>query len=195
MPVVEVAAVASRLGLDAAALTPAQTAQITSKIDDSAGKVEGELNRSLTVVEETLTDLYPIPGYDHTDIDAWPGQGNLYPDYYEVVTVVAAASGEPSLFDVTFKVGVDLTDPQYRTIVRFILQDAEEALRQDPVFSLALGGRKVSTVSADGQSIKYETSGGTETVGGQLTLKSLRRWKRSAVYQRPSRPLAPWPLG
>ena len=192
MTLVEVEAVAARLGLDATALTPAQLDQIEAAIEDSEARVEMYLARPLIARTEVVTGLYPSYGYDLSDYRAWPQVAERFDDRYDVVAVAPAADGDDGRFDVTFSVGIDVAgDPEFEPILRFIRQDATAGLRADP--TLPGVARLVKTVSADGQSVTYDAPTGADAAGAAMTLAVLNRWRRRAAYQRRSVPLTPWP--
>lgn len=194
MTVISAESVAARLGLPVP-LDPAVQARITEAIEDAEAKVVGELHRPIVAYEDTVPDLEPsyTDTYGLGDWHVWPQVRDRYDDVYVVKGYVPAASGDPDLYDVTFTVGLDVAnDPALAPIRQFIKQDAIGTLRADDTFKAV--ARQVTSVSAEGQSVSYATgAGAVDAAGGGLTLHSLRRWKRRAVYQRNARPLAPWP--
>lgn len=186
--------VATELGLPLP-LDATVTARINMAVMDSQGKVEGYLNRSLEAWEDTITGLFAASGYPLTDIRAWPQAKGYYDDKYTVKSYVANAK-EPSLYDVTFTVGLDVAnDSQYTPILTFIRQDAKNTLHNDSLFTAV--ERKVQSVSADGQSVTYEhhrTFQKPTASGVAQDVTSLRKWKRLAISQGGGkRRFAPWP--
>lgn len=164
--------------------------RIVLAIEDAQNKVQAYLNRPLVATDRTLTGLTPDERYSLDDKRAWFQVD--FQDRYRVGSWVANAN-DPTLFDVTFRVGLDVaSDPELAPILSFIGKDAAADLRADPAFTAA--ARAVSSVSAGGQSVSYENAPtGGEAVGAPPPLSSLKSWKRHAIYQAPAPRTPPWP--
>lgn len=184
--VASVEEVARRLGVHPA--TPAQAEVIEGQLWDAQGDVEGELNRPLLPTQHVLTEMEPWPGYEHTDARAWPG---LLDRFDDVVTVVSAVAQPDGTYTLTVDVGLDAREVP--AIRRYIVAAAVESARVNP--DVALGGRRVTSVSADGQSVSYAAAQPEAgTAGAPPTMDALKRryLKRSAFVRRlPESP--PWP--
>lgn len=165
--------------------------RIERQIRTSQNKVQTYLGRPLVATDRTLTGLWADERYPLEDPKAWPQARDTIEDRLRVVSYTA----EPSTgtFAVTFKVGLDVAnDPELEPIIDYVLVDAAASLRRDPLFTQV--ARVVSSVSAGGQSVSYEKAeAAAGQAGGALTIDSLKRWKRLAIYQRPSAPITPWP--
>ncbi|QOV40156.1 hypothetical protein IM697_18185 [Streptomyces ferrugineus] len=134
----------------------------------------------------TRTALTP---YWHRDEDlgdpkSWPFEAD------DLVQVSAYRPRGDGTYDVDFLVGFDgaAIDP----VVRYVTTHAAESERNRPG-GVGSQGRRVSSVSAEGQSISYESEPTTGQAGALPTLDSLSRWKRRlfAPLNQPARP--PWP--
>ena len=181
-------------------LTPEMQSYIEEHIEDAEGDVQGYLRRPLTARTETLEGLLPRPGGDLDDWKTWPQAVAQFDDHVTVDSYVVNAE-DAEAFDVTFKVGLDVAnDPELRPIKRWVIAAACEALRNAPEFAEAEVARRVRTVSADGQSVTYDTpsqSGGSDG-GGRLPgapppIDTLSQWRRTSVYTRPRPPTRAWP--
>jgi len=189
---VDAAAVATRLGLDPAGLSPTVQARIEAAIEDTEAKVEAYLQRPLVSDTSTVKDLYPTWGFDLEDYRAWQYVADRFDDVFTVDSYAPAASGQVGYYDVTFTVGLDVAaDPSLGAIRAFIAQDAAAALREDPTFTAVT--RAVTSVSADGQSVTYEKATTPEAIGARLALTSIKRWRRVSIYARPAGVFTPWP--
>ncbi|MEQ7008476.1 hypothetical protein ABN028_20080 [Actinopolymorpha sp. B17G11] len=165
--------------------------QIEQALLDAEGAVVGHIGRPIVAVEKTLTDQYPVPGIALTDPDAWPDAQVQLDDRIKVLETTATEGGR---FTVRFLVGLDVAnDPELRRIYTFIRDSAVESLRNNP--DGGIGTRRVSSVSAEGQSVSYanDTPGGAAAPGAPPTLDSLNRWKRRAAYMRRTPRPVPWP--
>lgn len=179
---VPVEKVAPWLGLEPATLNDIQTELITDAILDAQSKVTEFLCRPLEPRSETLRGLYRDEAYPHTDVRAWPEAETVLDDRLKVASYAVNADNAQR-FDVTFDVGLDVeTDPELDAIRRFIRQDAVAGL-QGAAALVVLGiAREVTSVSAEGQSVSYaKKPSSPDAAGGQMTVGSLRRWKRYAV--------------
>lgn len=185
---------ASRIGMVVPLPVPVEL-RLRDAIEDAEAKVQLYLNRtSLEAVEHTVVGLVPDERWVMDDPRAWPQAKSRFQDRFRVVSWVVNAD-DPTLFDVTFAVGLDVAnDPELRPILSFIKQDAVASAAADPTFAGV--ARTVQSVSADGQSVTYATGGGggaEGVAGGSLSLSSLKRWRRLSIYQAPGVRRSPWP--
>lgn len=176
--------VATKLGVQLP-ITAAQRETLIDAILDAQGAVEAFLNRSLVPFTETLAGVYPR-GYDLDSWKSWP-----VAQFNDKVQVLGHVSNGDGSYDVTVKVGLD--GRAELPIRRFVRVQAAESVRQDP--ATGMGTRTVSSVSADGQSVSYERDYSTAdgAAGSTPNISSLRRYKRHAVYRRPTRVDPRWP--
>ncbi len=177
--------VARKLGVRTA-LTADQRETIEDAILDATQTVEGYLQRPLTPRAQTVTGLYPRPGYALEDWRAWSVEID---DDYAVATAVAKDDGT---YDVTFTVGLDAA--QHPDIVRYVRVHAVETVRLDD--ESGMGKRRVSSMSAEGQSMSWESGRAPSGDAGALpALESLKRHRRLPGAYQAKRPApAPWPM-
>jgi hypothetical protein len=188
--VVPVEDVARQLGLPLP-VTDEQRWLIEQALLDAEGAVVAYLGRPIVAVEQTLEDLYPVPGMPLDDPRAWPQAQELLDDRLKVLETTDNGDGT---YTVRFLVGLDVAgDPSLRRIWTYLRDAAVESLRNNP--DLGFGTRRVSSVSAEGQSVSYAnaTPGGAEAPGAPPTLDSLKRWKRRAIHMRRTPTPTPWP--
>ncbi|MFG2141835.1 hypothetical protein [Streptomyces sp. NPDC048650] len=175
-------AVADALGVPLP-LSSAQRGAYEEEIRNAQADVAAYLNRPLVPTATTLRAVTPYWTDALDDIDAWPA---LLDDIAEVITYRANPDGT---YDVDLLVG--LNGAQEETVVRYVVAHAAESVRQRP--DQRGPGRRVSSVSAEGQSISYESAPTTGQAGALPTINSLNRLRR-LVFQPLSRPpRAPWP--
>ncbi|MGX1907618.1 hypothetical protein ACWIID_01950 [Streptomyces phaeochromogenes] len=121
---------------------------------------------------------------DLNQADSWPFESE------DQVQVSAYRDRGDGTYDVDFLVGLDgaSVDP----IVRYVTTHAAESERLRPG-GVGSQGRRVSSVSAEGQSISYESAPVEGQAGALPALNGLSRWKRRLFQplNRPARP--PWP--
>lgn len=165
-------------------LTSAQRAAYEEEIRNAQADVAAHINRPLVPSATTLCGVTPRWADALDNIDTWPVHLN---DIAEVVSYRANPDGT---YDVDLLVG--LNGAQEETVVRYVVAHAAESLRQRPDQS-AGPGRRVSSVSAEGQSISYESAPAVGQAGALPTINSLSRLRR-LVFEPLSRPPhAPWP--
>lgn len=143
-------------------------------IEEAQADVEAYLGRRLVPQAMTLTGVVPCPGIPLTDARAWP----LPPTVNDTVMVTACSPLPDGSYRVDVLVGLD--GAATKPIRRFVAAHAAEALRTR---SPSGEGRRVSSVSADGQSVSYEASARPGEPGALPVIESLRRYRRAAVYQ------------
>lgn len=183
--------VGGRLSLSLPLSAPVQ-ARIEEAIEDAQAEVEGFLHRPLEAAERTIAGLWADPRFDPATKEAWPQAAALINDRYSVVSYVANPA-EPDLWDVTFKVGLDVAgDAELKPILRYIGQAAAASVRADPTFTAVK--RAKTSEAAGGQSASYESaSGKAGQAGAALTLKALKKWRRYSIHQASTPPQEPWP--
>ncbi|MFF8696250.1 hypothetical protein ACF08W_28965 [Streptomyces sp. NPDC015144] len=178
-------AVAKELGVPLP-LSAEQRDDLLTAIRKAQADVVGYLGQPVIPQLVTRTALTPyIGGNDRLeDAASWPVDVD---DLVQVSTYRVRTDGA---YDVDFLVGLDgaAVDP----IVRYVTTHAAESERLRPG-GVGSQGRRVSSVSAEGQSISYESAPTTGQAGALPELTSLARWKRRLFQPlgRPARP--PWP--
>ncbi|MFE6639469.1 hypothetical protein ACFVFT_38100 [Streptomyces tendae] len=178
-------AVAVKLGVPLP-LTPEQRDDLLTAIRDAQSDVVGYLGQPVTPQLITRTGLTPHWGRDDRleDADSWPFEVD------DLVQVSSYRLRDDGTYDVDFLVGFDgaANDP----VVRYVTAHAAESERNRPG-GVGSQGRRVSSVSAEGQSISYESAPATGQAGALPTLDSLARWKRR-LYRPLGQPVRPpWP--
>ncbi|MFM9647754.1 hypothetical protein ACKI1S_16600 [Streptomyces galilaeus] len=178
-------AVADDLGVPLP-LTPAQRDALMTAIRKAQSDVEGYLGRSLVprVVTRTAVTPYWRPSEDLTDPEAWPFETD------DVWRVSAYRDRGDGTYDVDLLVGLDgaAEDP----VVRYVTAHAAESERNRPG-GVGAQGRRVSSVSAEGQSISYESAPTAGQAGALPTIDTLSRLKRRLWQPLNIPPRPPWP--
>ncbi|MFE3139631.1 hypothetical protein [Streptomyces scopuliridis] len=176
-------AVADALGIPLP-LASTQRGAYEEEIRNAQADVAAYLNRSLVPTATTLRGLTPHWTDTLDDIDTWP----LHLD--DIAEVISYRANPDGTYDVDLLVG--LNGAQEEAVVRYVVAHAAESVRQRPDQN-AGAGRRVSSVSAEGQSISYDSAPTTGQAGALPTINSLNRLRR-LVFQPLSRPpRAPWP--
>ncbi|MFJ1552712.1 hypothetical protein [Streptomyces mirabilis] len=178
-------AVADDLGVPLP-LTPAQRDALMTAIRKAQSDVEGYLGRPLVprVVTRTALTPYWRSSEDLSDPEAWPFEVD------DVWQVSAYSDRGDGTYDVDFRVGLDgvAEDP----VVRYVTAHAAESERNRPG-GVGAQGRRVSSVSAEGQSISYESAPTTGQAGALPTIDTLSRLKRRLWQPLNTPPRPPWP--
>lgn len=175
--------VGRKLGLTT--LTGPQREVIEDEILDAQDAVVGHLGRPIAPEESVRTELSPKHG---EDLMSWRAWGLLFDDEF---TVKSAVQDEKGTYTVTFLVGLDGT--KVRAIARYVRAHAVEAVRLNS--SNQMGERAITSMSAEGQSLAFESTKIAAGDAGALpTLASLDKYVRRSAYQanRPAAP--PWPM-
>ncbi|MGC5042500.1 hypothetical protein ACLQ16_04185 [Streptomyces albidoflavus] len=176
-------AVADALGVPLP-LSSAQRSAYEEEIRNAQADVAAYLNRPLVPTATTLRGVTPRWADALDDIEAWP----VHLD--DIAEVVSYRTNPNGTYDVDLLVGLNAA--QEETVVRYVVAHAAESVRQRPDQSSG-SGRRVSSVSAEGQSISYDSAPITGQAGALPTIDSLKRLRR-LVFQPLSRPpRAPWP--
>ncbi|GAA5071001.1 hypothetical protein [Streptomyces similanensis] len=179
-------AVAKELGVPLP-LTVEQRDDLLTAIRKAQADVVGYLGRPVVpqLLARTALTPYVRRGDSLEDVEAWPLE-----DVDDLVCVAAYRDRGDGTYDVDFLVGLDgaVNDP----IVRYVTTHAAESERQRPG-GVGSQGRRVTSVSAEGQSISYEAAPTPGQAGALPTLDSLSRHKRRLFQplNGPARP--PWP--
>ncbi|RLU86263.1 hypothetical protein CTZ27_25125 [Streptomyces griseocarneus] len=176
-------AVADTLGVPLP-LTSSRRAAYEEEIRNAQADVAAYLNRPLVPTTTTLRGVTPRWTDTLDDIDTWP----VHVD--DIAEVVSYRANPDGTYDVDLLVG--LNGAQEEAVVRYVVAHAAESIRQRPDQSTGQG-RRVSSVSAEGQSISYEAAPTTGQAGALPVINSLNRLRR-LVFQPLSRPpRTPWP--
>ncbi|MER8103291.1 hypothetical protein [Kitasatospora sp. NPDC094016] len=169
-------------------LTEAQRDGLRTAIEDAQADVEAYLARSLVPRSATLHGVRPAPG---TDLGMWQAWAHCGPD--DDFAVDGWTVLPDGTYDVRLLVGLD--GAAERPIRRFVTAHAAEAIRNSPGSGGAAGGRRVSSLSAEGQSISYEAAPSAGQAGALPVLVTLDGYRQPPVYVRPRPAAAPWPYG
>ncbi|MBV1940761.1 hypothetical protein KUF83_29960 [Streptomyces sp. BV286] len=185
--------IADKLGVPLP-LTASQRESYRDAIADAQSDVAGYLGRPLLPQPRTLTDVKPLYGYDLYDPRAWPVH-----ELDDVVTVTSYsdnADGEDT-YDVQLMVGLNAAAE--RPIVRYVIAHAAEGIRnsptQPPGSTSTDRGRRVSSVSAEGQSVSFESAPVAGQAGALPALDSLAGYRKLVIRPLPVVAAAPWPYG
>ncbi|MFZ3557209.1 hypothetical protein [Streptomyces sp. BH055] len=167
-------------------LSDAQRAAYAEEIRTAQADVAAYLNRPLIPSRTTLPSRTPYLGGDLNDLYTW----GPHLDFDDVAEVAGYRANADGTYDVDVQIGLD--GAKENSIVRYVIAHAAEALRQRPTAGGA-SGRRVTSVSAEGQSISYDAAPTAGQAGALPTLDSLKRLRR-LTFQSVGRPAhAPWP--
>ncbi|WP_030777648.1 hypothetical protein [Streptomyces sp. NRRL S-920] len=176
-------AVADALGVPLP-LTSGQRSTYEEEIRNAQADVAAYLNRTLVPTATTLRGITPHWADALDDIDAWP----VHLD--DIAEVVSYRANPDGTYDVDLLVG--LNGAREESVVRYVVAHAAESVRQRPGEN-AGASRRVSSVSAEGQSVSYDSAPAPGQAGAVPVIGSLNRLRR-LVFQPLSRPpRAPWP--
>ncbi|MFG3132872.1 hypothetical protein ACGFZU_34890 [Streptomyces tendae] len=178
--------VADQLGV-ALPLTAVQRERYWTKIRDAQADVSSYLGRPLVPTPRRLLGVKPLWGYSLNDPQAWPIQ-----QYDDVVTVLGHVDNLDGTFAVDLLVGLDAAAEE--PIVRYVVAHAAEAIRNDPTASES-SSRRVSSVSAEGQSISYDSAPTAGQIGAPPTLDSLSSYRPRLYRTVATASATPWPYG
>lgn len=169
-------------------LDSAQRSTYETEIRNAQADVAAYLGRTLVPTATTLRGITPSWTDRLDDADAWH---LTVDDFAEVISYRANADGT---YDVDLLVGLNGAGEE--SVVRYVVAHAAECVRQrsEPGTGATTGpGRRVSSVSAEGQSVSYESAPAAGQAGAPPTMASLNKLRR-LVFQPLSRPpRAPWP--
>ncbi|MEU5978431.1 hypothetical protein [Streptomyces sp. NPDC047315] len=178
-------AVAKELGVPLP-LTAEQRDDLLTAIRTAQADVVAYLGQPVVPQLVTRTALTPRWGRGEQleDVDAWPFETD------DLVQVAAYRARPDGTYDVDFLIGLD--GAAIEPVVRYVTTHAAESERNRPG-GVGAQGRRVSSVSAEGQSISYESEPTAGQAGALPALDGLSRWKRRLFQPltRPARP--PWP--
>ncbi|MER5482649.1 hypothetical protein ABT024_05445 [Streptomyces sp. NPDC002812] len=167
-------------------LTAAQRESYRTDIAEAQAAVSAYLGRPLIPAPQFLRSVRPLLGSDLASPDAWPLQ-----EYDDEVTVLGHTVNPDGSYDVQLLVGLEaaLEEP----IVRYVVAHAAESIRNAP--AAGAEGRRVTSVSAEGQSVSYDSAPTAGQAGALPSLDSLSRYRKQ-LYRPISRtPATPWPYG
>ncbi len=168
-------------------LTAAQREAFRNDIADAQADVVAYLGRPLIPVPQILRSARPLFGYDLDDPRAWPVRTDD-----DITTVLGYTSNPDGTFDVKLLVGLDGAAEE--PIVRYVVAHAVEAIRNSPTVEGA-AGRRVTSVSAEGQSISYDTAPIAGQAGALPALDSLSGYRKRLYRSIVSGPATHWPYG
>jgi hypothetical protein len=177
-------AVADSLGVPLP-ITAEQRSALETAIRNAQADVVGYLNRPIIPKTIVLPAATPRWTDDLDDPETWP-----LPDQDDFVEVSAYRPRGDGTYDVTLLAGLNGVGEQ--DVVRYVTAHAAESERQRPG-GVGNAGPRVSSVSAEGQSISYESAPQPGQAGALPTLDSLKRLRRHLYkpLNQPARP--PWP--
>ncbi|MER7951968.1 hypothetical protein ABTY59_31715 [Streptomyces sp. NPDC096079] len=176
-------AVATELGATLP-LTAEQRDDLLTAIRKAQADVVGYLGQPVIPRIVTGSALAPRWNGELEDVDTWPFETD------DLVHVVSYRERQDGTYDVDFLLGLD--GAAVEPVVRYVTTHAAETERNRPG-GVGAQGRRVSSVSAEGQSISYEAEPTAGQAGALPTLDSLSRWKRR-LFQPLNQPArAPWP--
>jgi hypothetical protein len=171
-------AVARAIGLSYGSLNSDQQETIADSIRDAQADVEAFLGRPIIPIQFTDTDV--APSGDRWELAEQPVQDIL------TITPILIDNQPTGMYDVTYMAGLDArTDGNLGPIRRYV---SAHAAASPMVTRLSSGGRQITSVSVDGQSITYSDSGaaGSGAPGSLPNITSLNRWRVAGrrVFQR-----------
>ncbi len=170
-------------------LSAAQRETFRTALEKAQAEVAAYLQRPLVPVPQTLRQVAPTPFFALTDPRAWP-----VPDVDDAVKVVSYELGADDAYTVRLLIGLDAAAEA--PIVHYVIAHAAERIRSGPGGEeVAGGGRRVSSVSAEGQSISYEAAPAAGQAGALPTLDSLHTYRRRLWRPLPTAAASPWPYG
>ncbi|WP_329317366.1 hypothetical protein OG723_44155 (plasmid) [Streptomyces sp. NBC_01278] len=177
--------VADELGLPLP-LTAVLREALRVDISKAQADVSGYLGRPIIPRPHVLHAVSPLWGYDLSDARAWPA-----PSYDDVTTVLSYTPTPDGHYDVRLLIGLHAAEQE--PITRYIVAHAAETIRNKPAGGH--GERRVTSVSAEGQSVSYDSAPAAGQAGALPALESLAPYRR-AIYRAIARtPTAPWPYG
>ncbi|MFE2723904.1 hypothetical protein [Kitasatospora sp. NPDC059327] len=169
-------------------LTEAQRDGLRTAIEDAQADVEAYLSRPLVPRLAMLNSVRPAPGMD---LGSWQAWAHCGPD--DDFTVDGWTARPDGTYDVRLRVGLD--GAAERPIRRYVTAHAAETIRNTPASGSGASGRRVSSLSAEGQSISYEAAPSAGQPGALPVLVTLDGYRQPPVYVRPRPAAAPWPYG
>lgn len=167
-------------------LSADQRETIVDAIEDAQEAVEGHLNRAIFPVVETRHGVRPKPGHALTSWEAW-----FHLDFADVIEVRSAVPDAEGTYTLTVAVGLDAE--AIPAIKRYVRAHATEDVRLND--ASGIGKRRKTSLSAEGQSISFESGSASKGSAGALPeLSSLDQWIRRSAYQANRPATAPWPM-
>ncbi|WP_431976080.1 hypothetical protein [Micromonospora haikouensis] len=179
--VVPVAEVARRAGLNPDDTAVAQV--VEDAIRDATADAEGYLGYPLIPVTTTETGLAPDCS------GTWHLQHEPVAAILQVTAELDSQLQPTGLYTVTYTWGRDAREPEYGPIRRWITASAVYAHPEVRRLSEQVTGRRVKSVSAEGQSVQYEASPATADAPtvGVPPMSTMDTWRLAGrrAYTRP----------
>jgi hypothetical protein len=168
-------------------LTATQREKYRDDIAKAQADVSAYLKRPLIPAPKTLRDVTPTPFHALTDPRAWP-----LPPVDDVVTVVSYEQSAEGTYTVRLLIGLDAAaeDP----IVSYVIAHAAERIRNRPGDDTG-SGRRVTSVTAEGQSISYDATPAAGQTGALPTIDSLSGFRKQLYRPIAVTPATQWPYG
>lgn len=176
--------IAEELGV-ALPITAVQREHFWRAIRKAQADVTGYLGRPIVPAPRVLPRERPVFGYDLDDSRAW-----LIDQGDDVVTVVSHIDNLDGTYGVQILTGLDGASEE--PIRRYVIAHAAETVRNDPALSQD-GTRRVTSVSAEGQSISYDSAPLPGQAGSAPSIDSLSGYRRRLFRPIAAAPGAPWP--
>ncbi|MEU0857408.1 hypothetical protein ABZ352_18490 [Streptomyces griseofuscus] len=177
--------IADKLGIPLP-LSAQQREGYRDAVADAQADVAAYLGRPLLPQPMQLLSVHPTFGYGLDDAQAWPLHG-----VDDAVTVVDYSQNADGTYDVQLLLGLDAAAEE--PIVRYVVAHAVESIRNSP--SAGDASRRVTSVSAEGQSISYDAAPLAGQAGALPTLDSLTGYRKRVYRPIATAPAAPWPYG
>ncbi|MFD0353017.1 hypothetical protein ACFVHW_04595 [Streptomyces sp. NPDC127110] len=177
--------VADELGMPLP-LSAAQREELRAVIAKAQADVSGYLGRPVIPRPEILRSVVPLFGYHLADPRAWPA-----PSYDDIATVLSYTPTTEGRYDVRLLVGLHAAEEE--PIVRYVVAHAGELVRNKP--GSASGERRVTSVSAEGQSISYDAAPASGQAGSLPALDSLAGYRKRLYRPIVGAPAVAWPYG
>ncbi|WP_330335718.1 hypothetical protein OHS33_38720 (plasmid) [Streptomyces sp. NBC_00536] len=167
-------------------LTAAQREALRVDIGKAQADVSSYLGRPLIPRPHALRGVSPLYGYDLSDARAWPA-----PSYDDITTVLSYTPTADGHYDVRLLVGLHAAEEE--PIVRYVVAHATEMIRNKP--GSGDGERRVTSVSAEGQSVSYDSAPVTGQAGALPALDSLSGYRKLLYRPIVGAPAVAWPYG
>ncbi|MFD4933416.1 hypothetical protein [Streptomyces virginiae] len=178
--------VADELGMPLP-LTAVQREALREEIGKAQADVSSHLGRAIIPRPHLLRSVSPLYGYALSDARAWPASS-----YDDITTVLSYTATTEGRYDVRLLVGLHAAEEE--PIVRYVVAHAAEMIRNKPG-STAGGERRVTSVSAEGQSVSYDSAPVAGQAGALPALDSLSGYRKRLYRPIVGAPAVAWPYG